>query len=418
MKFDTVIIGGGLAGLVCGIYLSECGQRCAIVSSGQSAMHFSSGSLDLLNALPDGQLVQHPLEALGLLETMAPSHPYVKIGKNRMTGLAARVKPLLEAAGVPVVGNPESNHYRVTPMGTLKPTWLTLKDQLISQNPDRLPWKKIAIFNVTGFLDFYTQFVADEFRKLGTLCAVHSFSLPALEQLRKNPTEMRSVNIARVFQDPENMTELIRILKKESGDCEAIILPAVFGLEAPRVTARLEKELEKEVCLIATLPPSVPGIRTQQQLSRYFRQLGGVYMLGDTIRRAEKEGNCIVRLYSDNHKDIPFLADQVVLASGSYFSQGLVATPERVYEPVFDLDVSYSKDRGEWYDLNVFAAQRYQRFGVKTDQNFRALYQGQPLENLYVAGAVLEGFDAIREGCGAGVSILSAMYVAERILNQ
>lgn len=418
MKFDTVIIGGGLAGLVCGIYLSERGQRCAIISSGQSALHFSSGSLDLLNALPDGQVVHHPLEAIDILMTSVPEHPYVKIGKEKMAELVTRVKPFLESAGVPVVGNPESNHYRVTPMGVLKPTWLTLKDQMVCQNGDRLPWKKIAIFNVMGFLDFYTQFIADEFRKLGTQSTVHSFSLPALEQMRKNPTEMRSVNIARVFNNPDNRTELIRILKRDSGDCEAIVLPAVFGLDTPLAIGQLEKELEKEVCLISTLPPSVPGIRAQQQLCNYFRRLGGVYMLGDTVRRAEKEGNRIVRLYSDNHGDIPFISDQVVLASGSYFSQGLVASPERICEPVFDLDVAYEKDRAGWYDLNVFGTQRYQRFGVKTDQNFRALYQGRAVDNLYAIGAVLEGFDAIKEGCGAGVSILSAMSVAERILNQ
>ena len=146
MKFDTIIIGGGLSGLVCGIRLVKAGRRCVIVSAGQSALHFSSGSFDLLNALPDGSPVECPLEALGQLALQAPEHPYVKLGKEKFEELAGSVVEFFSQAGVSVTGSACKNHFRITPMGTLKPTWLTLSEQVACEHGDRLPWKKVLIF--------------------------------------------------------------------------------------------------------------------------------------------------------------------------------------------------------------------------------------------------------------------------------
>ena len=81
MRFDTIIIGGGLAGLVCGIKLQKAGKKCAIVSAGQSAMHFSSGTFDLLGRLPDGTEVESPLKAVPSLPS---EHPYSILGIDRV----------------------------------------------------------------------------------------------------------------------------------------------------------------------------------------------------------------------------------------------------------------------------------------------------------------------------------------------
>lgn len=64
----------------------------------------------------------------------------------------------------------------------------------------------------------------------------------------------------------------------------------------------------------------------------------------------------------------------------------------------------------------MFKAQGYQHFGVRTNNLFQALYKGETIKNLYVAGAILEGFNPIKEGTGGGVSILSALEVADNIL--
>ena len=85
MRFDTIIIGGGLSGLVCGLRLQKAGKKCAIVSAGQNAMHFFSGGFGLLSRLPDGKRVSRPLEAVAELPD---NHPYSKIGKEKLAEYA------------------------------------------------------------------------------------------------------------------------------------------------------------------------------------------------------------------------------------------------------------------------------------------------------------------------------------------
>jgi glycerol-3-phosphate dehydrogenase subunit B len=57
-------------------------------------------------------------------------------------------------------------------------------------------------------------------------------------------------------------------------------------------------------------------------------------------------------------------------------------------------------------------------FGVATDAEFRVSKEGQTLSNMYAVGAVLSGCNSIKEGSGAGVSILTSLYVADRIIKE
>ena len=417
MRFDTVIIGGGLAGLICGIRLAKQGERCAIVSLGHSALHFSSGSLELLGALPDGTAVVSPSDALVQLRGMAPQHPYARFDSDRFLLLADEGRSLLQEAGIGVYGTAEHNHYRLTPVGAMKPAWLTFEGYVHSEKSDKLPWQSVALFNAEGFLDFYPQFLRDEILHMGTKCRVCTFNLKELEQIRQNPTEMRSANIARIFDKVETLDALADAIAGQLGDEEAVLLPAVLGVDSQSGVKYLESKLNRPVAVVATLPPSVPGLQVQALLRRYFQELGGVYMLGDTATGYQADGNRIKSVFTRNHGDIPLSADNFVMATGSFFSGGLEATCEKVSEPLFGVDVHYAADRNEWYQRDLFENQPFECFGVATDDKLRAMRQGVAIDNLYVAGAALSGFNAVKEGCGAGVSILTALDVAATIIS-
>ena len=278
MKFDCIIIGGGLSGLICGISLQRRGARCAIVSTGQSALYFSSGSFDLLNRLPDGTPVSDPEQSVGMLPD---EHPYRLLGDD-FARYAHGAGEFLSACGVPVQGDSRRNLFHLTPMGTMKPTWLTLADFRTSDSAKRFDGKRVRILNFEGFLDFNTSFIAEALESNGAECLLESLSLPQVDRLRHNPTEMRAVNIARVLDRPDVFERFVEQLRSHSAGVDALLVPAVLGLDSVRPVERL-RQLLPAVEAVPTMPPSVPGIRTQQQLKRTFEELGGTFMAGDTV---------------------------------------------------------------------------------------------------------------------------------------
>jgi glycerol-3-phosphate dehydrogenase subunit B len=229
---------------------------------------------------------------------------------------------------------------------------------------------------------------------------------------------MRSANIARIFDSEANVDALAAIIAREAGDCEAVLLPAFLGIANGRVLDELREKSGREIYVVATLPPSVPGVRAQLALRRAFERAGGVYMLGDTVVGYDMVDGRIAKVYSANHSNIGLEADDYVLATGSYFSRGLEATREGVCEPIFGLDVDAATDRGEWYRRDLFEAQPFEKFGVVTDEALHAVKEGKAVENLYVCGAGLSGFNPVKEQCGAGVSMLTALRVADNILKK
>ena len=416
MKFDTVIIGGGLSGLICGIRLQKAGKKCAIVSAGQSAMHFSSGSFDLLGRLPDGTDIEKPLEAL---KSLPENHPYSILGEEKVRKYAEEASAFLHECGIKVSGNAEANTWRITPTGERKPSWLTLSDFTALKTKEEKIGHKALIVNILGYLDFNTKFLADSFEKQGTICRISSVKLEEMERLRKNPSEMRATNIARVMDRDGVWEKAAEQVKGMIKDEDIVVLPAVFGLKDASVVEKIREAIGVKTIFVSTMPPSVPGIRTQMTLKAEFERAGGRFLMGDMVVDAEfNEDGTVKSIGTQNFGSIRLYADNFVIATGSFFSKGLIATPEKIFEPIFGIDRSYAEGRDQWFDRNFWNKQNYISYGAKVSKFLHASIDGKPIANLYAIGSIIAGSNTLYEGCGGGIALLTALAAADSILEK
>lgn len=411
MKFDYVIIGGGLCGLSAGIRLMGKGKKTAIVSSGQSALHFCAGSFGLLGK-KEGRFIKHPLENIDSLDTR---HPYRLIGAPRTGALAEEIPAMLAKAGITVHGSASENHYTLTPFGTLRPAWLTFDGYPVIDRENELPFKKVVIVSIKGFLESYPAFVCDNLEKRGITCRIERIDLERLTHLRESSFDMRAVSVAKQM-DTATIDEFATKINAIARQDETVLVPAVIGINSEKEFRRLQEFTERPVYCVPTIPVSVSGVRIQHALQRYFENIGGTYILGDRVDKGWIENGNVKEVRTVNFGEDLLQADAYILASGSLFSEGIIATPTGFNEPVFGLDINSPASRDEWCNPDFFGQQPYMSYGVEVDSDFHPLHTGKPIGNLYAAGAALAYCNSLDEDSGGGVAMLTGIHVADLAL--
>ena len=422
MKFDSIVIGGGMAGLSAALRLAEAGQKTLLMASGQSALHFSSGSVDLLES--DGD----PRAALPAFMAAHPDHPYSKVGMQNIEGSLADLQRHCAEEGLPLMRQ-EHNHHRLTPIGTLKSTWIS-PDTCACVTDAPAP-DAILLATLEGFRDFHPALAAANLathaRFAHSRILTGEIRLPQLAQFSRNPHEFRSADIARLFdkQGPGQQDLLADLAREISRmvqgcgvpGCRHIVLPACLslGLVGPRLS-ELERRTSCTIKEVATMPPSLIGMRMQEALKRRFMALGGTFLTSERVLGARYDGDKVIGVHSQHGEDQLFEADHFVLASGSFFSRGLESRLGGIREPIFDADVLSLAERDAWAGRRLFDHHPFMGFGVKTDERLRVLRGGRPLTNLYGAGSVLAHYDPIKEGSGSGVAVATGWQAAGHIL--
>ena len=414
--FDLAVVGAGLAGNAAAMFGRRRGLSVVMCGdTGES--YFASGLFDLLGAHPSdaGHFLEDPWAGIAALQHDCPEHPYARMPLKLIEEAVAAWLDRLAVCGLPYRTRSGRNALVLTAAGTAKPTYGV---------PETM-WPGVAALDegrpclVVGFAGM-REFSAHQ------IAAVAARRWPRLTPVSLVfPDSRRGVDLspeamAMAMAREEVREQLARDLRQAAGDAAAVGLPAVLGREpGGRLWRDLTARTGKPIFEIATLPPSVPGLRLREALVERLRRDGVQLDLPGRALGVKMDGGGFSLTLATVLGEKTVTARALVLATGRFLAGGLAADRGRVTEPLLDLPVVQPADRRDWHRRRFFdpAGHLLNRCGLVTDDHFRPLGPGGgPVHpQLAAIGTILAGQDWARSKCGSGLAVTSA-YAAVRHL--
>jgi glycerol-3-phosphate dehydrogenase subunit B len=408
---DTIVVGAGFAGMLGALALAEAGQRPLVLAKGQGTTHWASGCIDVWG---EGD---SPRAAVRDLIAAQPEHPYALVGLAGLEAALERFTALTRAAGLPYAGSLERNLRIPTASGAIRPACLLPATMAAADM--RIPGP-LLIVGFHQLRDFYPPLIAANLRAQGVDAHGVYLDLPPTERKR----DFSPRNIALLFDKPELRQAVARQVRDIKGAATRVAFPAVLGLHhAVECVREMQASIGALVFEIATLPPSVPGMRLFHILRRALETGGGRVQIGSEVRRAETEGAEVRAVYSEAAaREQRHSVGKLLLATGGIAGGGIRGERSgELREAVLGLPVRGPSSRADWFHAKFMHAegQPVFRAGIAVDAAMRPVdSQGQPLyQNVRVAGTLLAGAEPIRERCYEGLALATG-FAAGRALAQ
>jgi glycerol-3-phosphate dehydrogenase subunit B len=408
MTNDTIVIGAGLAGLTAALRLADLGRRVLVIARGVGSTHLAPPTIDVLGFADDE--VKRPGQALSRLAAAHPDHPYSRIPAEVIAAGIEWFKARLPALGYQ--GGLGENFLLPTAVGAAKPS--AVVPETMAGGDLRFGGR--FVFVGLRLKDFYPAYLAENLADSGRVEA------RGIELDPPRGEDGGTLGLARRFEQPAFRDWLVRELASRVEPDERVGFAAVLGLQkAGEVWRELESRLERPVFEVATLPPSVPGIRLYEALTAELRRAGGRLLIGQAVIGAETAGGRVEGVVTQAAaRPTTHRARSFVLASGGLAAGGIqVDSSGKVREAVFDLTLAgLPAANGRPRFLPTYLdEQPLDRVGLPVDDRLRPTdADGRPrFENLHAAGATLAGAAPWREGSGNGLSLATG-YAAGTIL--
>ena len=294
---EVLVIGEGLSGIVAAATAATEGSRVTLVSKGPGNFVLGSGCIDLDGPDP---------AKLGLIDDRAETAVSFFLG-------------LTSAADCAYSGGTFDRHLVPTIMGTFQA--VSLAPRCLWQ-ADPKSFGRVLVAGLANMPSFDAKFVAERLsshaKAMGLVTSYRNevVTLPHNPRHALTPIEVAS----HIDRDNDYRNALAQALRPAIRDAELLILPGILGVKSNDTdVVCFEEDIGCPVCELATLPPSVPGLRLLQRLERRLTQLGVDISTGFPVRKLCTEGkHCVAVELDTPGRPRELRADTVILACGRF----------------------------------------------------------------------------------------------------